>query len=121
MAEFKVLCVAHDPILKEQLCGVLASFGYDVWGATRVKHAVALLSAEDFDLLVLGSGFAHAERRALAVRVRDIYQTPVLAVGDAADLDDVPADGQLYAPYEPEVLVSAAERLLRKKALAAVS
>jgi DNA-binding response OmpR family regulator len=121
MAEFKVLCAAHDPILKEQLCSALASFGYDVWGTTRVKHAVALLSAEDFDLLVLGSGFACKEKRELSIRVRDVYQTPVLLVGDAADLDDVSADGQLYAPYEPEALVGAVERLLRKKALAAVS
>jgi DNA-binding response OmpR family regulator len=120
MTEFKVLCVTDDAILKEQLCSLLASFGYDVWGATRAKHAVALLSGEDFDLVVLGPGFTKKERRELAVRTRDTYQTPVLLVGDESD-PEIPADGLVYAHYDTAALVSAVERLLRRKALAIAS
>jgi len=120
MAEFKLLCVADDAIVKEQLCNLLASFGYEVWGATRAKHAMALLGGEDFDLVLLGPGFTNKERHELTVRTRDTYQTPVLLIGDAGDAE-IPADGLVSAPCDAAALVSAVQRLLRRRALAAAS
>jgi CheY-like chemotaxis protein len=115
MAEFKLLCIASDAILRLQLCSLLISFGYDVAKATHPKHAVALLISENFDLAILDSGFEEKERRELSARIRDKFQTPVLLVGDISYPDGIPADGVVYAQQGANALVNAVERLLKQK------
>jgi len=115
MPRFKLLCIASDAILKQQLCSLLISFGYDVVRATHPKHAVALVISENFDLAILCGGFEEKERRELSARIRDKFQTPVLLVGDISHPDGIPADGVIYAQQGANALVKAVERLLEPK------
>ncbi len=119
MAQVKILCVAFDKTLKERLCTLLTRVGYEIVGTTRTKHAMQVLTGNEFDLIILGHRFPKKERRELSALARHKYEIKVLLMCDGSSDDEVPADDVVYALHGTDALLNAVDGLLRKKALAA--
>ncbi len=118
MAQRKILCVASDNAVNKRWCMTLTAEGYEVASAARIQHAVQLLSAERFDLVIVGYNFPDAERASLAALARAKYQVPALLVC-AFDSDrTIRADEYLAAAESDESLMeTVAVVLLRNEKL----
>jgi DNA-binding response OmpR family regulator len=105
-------------MVREMTARMLEDAGYQVMSAGSGQEALRAMGDGRFDLLVTDLTMPEMSGRDLALRARSHRpDLPVLFITGhhAADLEGLTSSRAtvLHKPYSPDVLVSAAERLLR--------
>ncbi len=107
----KVLCISFDEAVSHARLEMLARLGCEVLATIHPEEAIRLLSAQKFDLVVVGHRFPKTERHHIAETARRKHAHVVLICGAATDAD-IPADARVFALEGPEGLEAAARRFL---------
>ncbi len=116
MSERKILCVSFDRMVSEDRRTLLKEAGYDVLTTTSVKEALAVLSREKFDAVIIGHRFSAEEKYQLAVEAEEKASTPVLLVCGATPESEIPATRRVFALQGSTGLLSALSALLPAQA-----
>jgi len=117
-ARARVLVVDDEAMVREMTARMLEDAGYEVVSAASGQEALRAMGDGRFDLLVTDLTMPEMSGRDLALRARSHRpDLPILFITGhhAADLEGLTSSRAtvLHKPYSPDVLVAAAERLLR--------
>ncbi len=121
----RILIVEDDPRLADMLSQYLGQAGFDVAIAALGATAIARLSGEAFDAVVLDLSLPDMDGLQVCRELRATNDLPVLmltARGDAVDRIvglELGADDYLPKPFEPRELLARLRAILRRRKSAA--
>jgi two-component system OmpR family response regulator len=111
-----VLIVDDDRGLASMIAFVLRSYGFSVDVANSGDEGLGLVSARQYDAVVLDLRMPGKDGRAVFREMREIgIQTPVLILSayDAQRArDELGAEAYLNKPFEPDTLAESLQRML---------
>ncbi len=119
----KILIVEDDPIVAASLNHLLTSYAYSVDMASDAEIGLELVSAYDYDLLVLDVVLPGMDGLNLCQRLRDEQrQMPILLLTGQgkeghrqAEALNAGADDYVMKPFDAEELIARIQALLRRK------
>ncbi len=107
----KVLCISYDEYVSHARLDMLARLGCEVLATIHPEEAIRLLSAQKFDLVVVGHRFPRTERHHIAETAHRKRAHVVLICGPSPDAD-IPADARVFALEGLDGIEAAARRFL---------
>lgn len=126
----QILIVEDDPEIREMLALLLLRDGHQVQQASSAEDAARLLSAKQFDLMIVDwmlpgvSGAELIKQARKQVGIGKVAQMPVLMVTAKSEPEDViagleaGADDFMTKPFEPTILMARVKALLRRAQVA---
>ena len=121
----RVLLIDDDEWLAAPLASYLARFDFELVGATRPGRGLALLSAQDFDAVILDVMLPEMDGFELCRTIRKDNAIPIVMLTARGDVMDrvvgleLGADDYLPKPFEPRELLARLQTILRRAAPAA--
>lgn len=114
-----VLIIDDDRGLASMIAFVLRSYGFNVDMANSGDEGLGLVSARDYDAVVLDLRMPGKDGRAVFREMREAgIQTPVLILSayDAQRArDELGANAYLNKPFEPDTLAESLQRMLGRQ------
>lgn len=118
----RVLVVDDEPTVREVVVGYLRRDGHEVSEAADGPSALALLEAEDFDLVVLDMMLPGVNGLDILRRIRSTGDMPVIMLTARAEESDrvagleLGADDYVVKPFSPRELAARVNGVLRRAA-----
>ena len=120
----RVLLIDDDEWLAAPLASYLARFDFELVGATRPGRGLALLSAQDFDAVILDVMLPEMDGFELCRTIRRLpgarAAIPILMLSARGEVTDrvvgleIGADDYLPKPFEPRELAARLQTILRR-------
>ncbi|RPI99435.1 MAG: DNA-binding response regulator, partial [Chloroflexi bacterium] len=120
MADARILVVEDEPSIREVISLYLRRAGYDVEVTGDGRAALASLSAQVPDLVVLDLMLPHVDGLEITRWLRERGDTPIIMLTARRDEPDriagleMGADDYVVKPFSPQELVSRVRAVLRR-------
>lgn len=121
MNPIRLLLIEDDLQMAELLIRFLKTQGMQVEHVARPSQALAVLSVDTFDLVVLDLSLPEMDGLMLCRKIREISEVPIIISSARTDLDDKltglenGADDYLPKPYDPRELTARIKTVLRRQ------
>lgn len=123
MSKTRLLLIEDDIQMAELLVRFFQKHEMFIAHVTHPSQAMAMLSVEDFDLIILDLSLPEMDGLELCKRIREISDVHIIISSARSDLDDKltglenGADDYLPKPYDPRELLMRIKTVLRRPSI----